>query len=215
MGIQKKIQKVKRHERSRSKKAELISAKGSILFCANEVYLDDILFSDFYTINDGDKTELGQLVYLGKTLQNKQAIVKVAKIVRSSIMDIIEKNGIIFVCFIPPTVERNVQFMEVFKKDLQLDLKEIKVLKVSGLTNVPQKTLRKPEDRIINAVNTIIVDPNQIIDGNVLIIDDVVESGTTLNETAHQILELAERKIQIVGYSVVGNLKWVDAMGEV
>ena len=57
-------------------------------------------------------------------------------------------------------------------------------MKVVGTTRIPQKTLRKLEDRIINAKQTIVVDPNQKINLNVLIIDDATGSGATLNEIA-------------------------------
>jgi sugar-specific transcriptional regulator TrmB len=197
------------------KKDGLISAKKSILSGNKKLYLDNIFFNNFYTIGHFGKTKLGQLVYLGKSSQNKALIIEIVKIVRPSILKLIEKYDIKFVCFIPPTIDRKLQFMEVFKKNLKLDLLEIKAIKVPSLTKVPQKTLRKLEDRIINANKTIAVSPNQEIDANVLIIDDATGSGATLNETASKIKNIAKGKIKIIGYSVIGSYKGFDIISEV
>jgi hypothetical protein len=42
---------------------------------------------------------------------------------------------------------------------LRLDLKEVLEVKISSATKVAQKTLRKLEDRIVNARNTTAVNP--------------------------------------------------------
>ena len=100
------------------------------------------------------------------------------------------------------------QILEVIKKIIWTpNLNEIKVDKIASVTKVPQKTLRKLEDRIINAKTTIIVPPNQQIDYNILIIDDATGSGATLNETAKKIRTIATNKIKIIGYSIVGSYK--------
>ena len=196
------------------KKGGLISAKKTILSGKKELYLDNIFFSDFYNLDHFGKTKLGQLVYLGKSSQNKELIREVAKIIKPAISGIIEKYDIKLVCYIPPTIDRKVQFLETLKKSLKINLPEIKAIKISSVTKVPQKTLRRLEDRIINAQTTIAVDPNQIINGNVLIIDDATGSGATLNETAKKIRNIADGKVKIIGYSVVGSFKGFDVISE-
>jgi len=74
--------------------------------------------------------------------------------------------------------------MRELLSNLNLNIDELIAMKVVGTTRIPQKTLRKLEDRIINAKQTIVVDPNQKINLNVLIIDDATGSGATLNEIA-------------------------------
>jgi DNA-binding Lrp family transcriptional regulator len=197
------------------KKDGLISAKKFILSGDKKVYLNNIFFSDFYNIAHFGKTKLGQLVYLGKSSQNKTLIAEIVKITRPSILKVIKKYNIKLICFIPPTIDRKIQFVDVFKKGLKLDLEEIKAIKIPNLTKVPQKTLRKLEDRIINANKTIAVNPNQKINSNVLIIDDATGSGATLNETAGKIRNITKQKIKIVGYSVVGSYKGFDVISEV
>jgi DNA-binding Lrp family transcriptional regulator len=197
------------------KNSGLISAKKTILSGGKALQLDNIFFSDFYTFDHFGKTKLGQLVYLGKSSQNKELIGEIAKNIRPAIEGIIEKYDIEFVCFIPPTIDRKVQFLDVLKKRLKLGLPEIVATKIPSVTKVPQKTLRKLEDRIINAKTTIAVNPNQQIGANVLIIDDATGSGATLNETAGKIRNVAKKKIKIIGYSVVGSYKGFDVISEV
>lgn len=199
----------------RLKRDGLISAKKIILSGKNDLYLDNIFFSEFYNFDHFGKTKLGQLVYLGKSSQNKELITEIAKIVRPAIRGIIEKYDIKLVCFIPPTIDRKVQFLDVLKNRLKLGLPEITAVKVPNLTKVPQKTLRKLEDRIINAQTTIAVNPNQIADSNILIIDDATGSGATLNETAKKIRGIVKENIKIIGYSVVGSFKGFDVISEV
>ena len=197
------------------KRDELISGKMSILSGSNKLYLDNIFFSDFYNIGHFGKTKLGQLVYLAKSSQNKALIAEIVKTIKPSISKLLGKYSIKFVCFIPPTIDRKLQFMDVFKKKLELSLIEIKAIKVPSLTKVPQKTLRKLEDRIVNAQKTIAISPNQEIDGNVLIIDDATGSGATLNEVAAKIKNIVKNDVKVIGYSVVGSYKGFDVISEV
>jgi len=197
------------------KKDGLISAKKTILSGKKELHLDNIFFSDFYNFDHFGKTKLGQLVYLGKSSQNKELIREVAKAIKPVIKGLIEKYNIKLICYIPPTIDRKTQFLEVLKRGLQLNLPEITAIKIASGTLVPQKTLRKLEDRIINAQATIAVNPNQKIAGNVLIIDDATGSGATFNETANKIRKIAKGNIKIIGYSVVGSFKGFDVISEV
>lgn len=199
----------------RMKKDGLLSAKKTILSGKKKLYLDNIFFSDFYNFDYFGKTKLGQLVYLGKSSQNKELISEIAKIIRPAIKNLIKKYEIKFICFIPPTIDRKVQFLEVLRHRLKLDLPEITAVKIPSLTKIPQKTLRKLEDRIINAKTTIAVNPNQVVDSNTLIIDDATGSGATLNETANKIRSIAKQGIKIIGYSVVGSFKGFDVISEV
>jgi predicted amidophosphoribosyltransferase len=197
------------------KKNGLISSKTTILSGENKLYLDDIFFSDFYTFGHFGKTKLGQLVYLGKSSQNKELITEIASIVKQDIQKLIDKYSIKFICFIPPTIDRKVQFLDVLQQKLKINLPVVKVSKVASDIKIPQKTLQKLEDRIINAKTTIVVKPSQEIDSNVLIIDDATGSGATINETAGKIRNITKKKIKIIGYSVVGSYKGFDVISEV
>jgi predicted amidophosphoribosyltransferase len=105
--------------------------------------------------------------------------------------------------------------MTILNHSLQINLPEITATKIPSLTKVPQKTLRKLSDRIVNAQSTIAINPNQNINGNVLILDDAVGSGATLNETARKIKNISMQKIKVYGYAVVGSRKGFDVISEV
>ena len=193
----------------------LFSAKKSILSSRKEKYLDDIFFADFYTFGHYGKTKLGQLVYLGKLSQDKKLIKEAAMSVKPLLKQLLEKEGIKMICYIPPTIKRRVQFMDILKKQLDLGLPEIRSAKVPD-AKVAQKTLKKLEDRIENARDTIAIFSDQKIVGNVLIIDDATGSGATMNETARKIKGVAgKKKIKVFGFSVVGSYKGFDVISEV
>lgn len=214
----------------RIKKNGLISAKKIILSGKHSLALNNIFFSDFYNIDHFGKTKLGQLVYVAKSSQNKALVGEIAEIIRPSLISLIKRYDIEMVCFIPPTIGRRVQFMDVLEKQLRLDVPKMKIMKVKTLTLIPQKSIRKLEDRIINASKTIALDPNQKIIGNVLIIDDATGSGATMNETAKKIRKIIDgqglqlkmvRKnskssaTKIYGYSIIGSYKGFDVISEV
>ena len=69
---------------------------------------------------------------------------------------------------------------------------------------IPQKSLKRPEDRIQNAKNTIFIREEAIHYNTVLLIDDFVGSGATLNETAIKLKTAWVRKI--IGFAFFGDL---------
>lgn len=207
------VKKLKTIEKVR--KNGLISGKKLVLSGKSQLELDDIFFSDFYNIDYFGKTKLGQLVYVGKSSQSKELIREIAKIIKPAVSHLLEKYNIGQICFVPPTIDRKVQFLDVLKKALKIELPEVMAIKVPSYTKVPQKSLRKLEDRILNARITIAVNPGQKIKSNVLIIDDATGSGATLNEVAKKIKNIAPKDIKIFGYSVVGSYKGFDIISEV
>lgn len=204
-------------EIAKFKRDGLISAKKLILSGkgGKDLALDNIFFSDFYTVGHFGKTKLGQLVYAGKSSQDRKLIGEIVELVKPAMRRLMEKYDIKMVGFVPPTIDRKVQFMDVFESKLGLDLVSLRISKSSGDIKIPQKTLRKLEDRIMNAKKTISVAPSQEIIGNVLIIDDATGSGATLNETARKVRAISGKKFKIFGYSIVGSYKGFDVISEV
>jgi predicted amidophosphoribosyltransferase len=148
-----------------------------------------------------------------KQSQNRKLIKELSEDIKKSINDLIERYGIDAVGFIPPTVKREVQFIKELEKYLQLKIKRISILKLKTEITVPQKTLNKLRDRQENAEKTIIVDE----DGKykkVLLIDDAIGSGATLNETAKKIKKNGVAN-EVMGLSITGSLKGFDVISEV
>ncbi len=211
-----KAQYIKRlKELNKLKKNGLLSGKDKILSGQKDLFIDEVFFSDFYTFNHFGKTKLGQLIYVAKNSQNVELIDEISTIIYQSIQYLIDKYAIKMICYIPPTIDRKIQIMHELENSLNIQLPKIKIEKVSSKTKIAQKTLKKLEDRIINAQKTISVNPIQEIIGNVLIIDDATGSGATLNETAKKIKLISKRKTKIIGYTVVGSYKGFDVISEV
>ncbi len=176
-------------------------------------YLNEIYYIDFYSIERFGKTKLGQLLLYGKQSGDKEIIKGVSKTVKPQIKKILKKHKIEAIGFIPWTVKREVQFMKEFEKHLNLNLVSLDIEKLKTEIMVPQKTLSKLDDRVENARETIIVKKSPNFQ-NILLIDDAIGSGSTLNETAKK---LKERGIaqKVFGLSITGSFKGFEIISEV
>ena len=104
--------------------------------------------------------------------------------------------------------------MKGLEKQLNLSVSTLSVTKVKTDIIIPQKTLPKLEDRIENARHTIIVDDTRKY-MNILLVDDAVGSGSTLNETARQIKDKGLVTGEIIGLAITGSFKGFDVISEV
>ena len=127
--------------------------------------------------------------------------------------NLIKKFSIQAVGFIPPTVKREIQLMRELEKQLHLSLPNLALVKVKTEVAVPQKTLTKLEDRIENAKNTIIADETRKY-GTVLLIDDALGSGATLNETARKLKKQGIAK-DVIGLAITGSFSGFEIISEV
>jgi hypothetical protein len=176
-------------------------------------YLNEIYYLDFYSIERFGKTKLGQLLLYGKQSGNKKLIKEIIEIVKPKIDKLIASKNIDAVLFVPWTVKREIQFMRELQKGLELRTPLVTIEKIQTDITVPQKTLSKLEDRIENAERTMIVtDKRQF--NRVLIIDDAVGSGATLNEIARQIKQKNIAK-NVIGLAITGSFKGFDVISEV
>jgi hypothetical protein len=175
--------------------------------------VDELYYSDFYAIERFGKTKLGVLLHIAKQTQNINLIREIVIHVKSSIEKLIQVDGITAVGFIPPSIKREIQFMQVFKDSLNLPLPHIDLVKAKGEIIIPQKSISKLEERIENARTTIMINDKRHFQ-HVLLIDDAVGSGASINETA---LKLKSRKLakKVTGYAITGSFKGFDVLQEV
>jgi DNA-binding Lrp family transcriptional regulator len=206
------IKTVKKYDRY--KKDGLIDGMYKLRSSFDNVGLDKMFYLDFYSIEIFGKTKLGQLLLYAKQSQNRQMINEVADFAKPQVERLIRKYKIDAVGFIPPTVKRELQFMNQFRERLSLNLKEVNLVKLKTPITVPQKTLTKIEDRIVNAKETIEVKAEGSFT-NILLIDDAVGSGSTLNEVAKKIRLKNLNKGLIVGLAVTGSFKGFEVISEV
>ena len=179
-----------------------------------DVFLDDLYYLDFYAIERFGKTKLGQLLLYAKQSQNRAQIKLLVEEIRPKIQYLLTLLEIDAVGFIPPTVKREVQLMSELAYQLKLIQPKISIIKIKTPIIIPQKTLNNLSDRTENARRTLIVNERNSYH-NILLIDDAVGSGATLNETARQIKEKNICKNRLIGLSITGSFKGFDVISEV
>ncbi|MCK5604702.1 HTH domain-containing protein [Candidatus Pacearchaeota archaeon] len=206
---EKTLQKYDKH-----KKDGVISGLQKMKKTFPRVYLDELYYLDFYAIERFGKTKLGQFLLYAKQSQNRAQIKELSSMVKARIQVIIKKHSIDAVGFIPPTVKREIQFMKELEKHLRVKQPCVSIVKVKTPVVVPQKTLNKIEDRVENARRTLIVDEKREYK-NILLIDDAVGSGATLNETAKQIKDKQICRGTLIGLAITGSFKGFDVISEV
>ncbi|MCF7820298.1 MAG: hypothetical protein K9M44_02395 [Candidatus Pacebacteria bacterium] len=170
------------------------------------IYLKKIFHRDFDALPVFGKTYLSQMIRIAKAGQENNAIMSdIVSNIQLSIDTIISKYSINAIGFVPPTIARRKQLMYFLAKKIKFDLPTILIEKAEGFAPVQQKSLKKIEDRVLNAKKTIMVNNGSIYD-NVLLIDDVTGSGATLNETAKKLIEQGIAK-NVYGFTVTGSAK--------
>ncbi|MCX6761572.1 MAG: hypothetical protein NTY33_01880 [Candidatus Moranbacteria bacterium] len=179
-----------------------------------DVHLDQLYYLDFYSLEIFGKTKLGQLLLYAKQSQDKNLMKELFFDIKPKIDRLIKEHNIDGVGFIPPTVKRKVQLMKELEKMLHPNIRKISIVKATNEIAVPQKTLSRLDDRVENARKTIIVNDSGQYD-NILLIDDAVGSGATLNETAAQIRKRKLCNGKIIGLAITGSLKGFDVISEI
>ncbi len=205
----------KLHQRYQSLKVDgLVSGKRRLKeVFGDKMCLEDVFYVDFYAWEIFGKTKLGQLLLFAKQSQDKKLVREVIEQIKPHVGRIIRNKRIDAIGFIPPTVKRQVQFMKIFQGLLKIELPEIEIVKIRTEIITPQKTLNKLEDRIENADSTMAV-TEAGSHGNVLLIDDAVGSGATLNQVACKLLRTGKAK-KVYGFGITGSLKGFDVISEV
>ena len=174
---------------------------------------DELYYLDFYAIERFGKTKLGTLLHFAKQGQNKKLMRELFEEIKPALHDLIRQNKIDSVGFIPPTIKREVQLMGYMEKQLNLPLPHFKIVKISGEIVVPQKALSRLEDRIANAKASLLPEDKRPFK-RLLLIDDAVGSGATINEVALKIKH-QNPKIKITGLAITGSYKGFEVIQEV
>jgi len=178
----------------------------------NEIGVDELFYLDFYAIERFGKTRLGTLMHYAKQGQNKELMKQIVDEIKQRIYNFISRENVDAIVFVPPTIARKIQIMSVLEKLLEIPLPIVKVNKIKTPITVPQKALSKIFERLANAKNTFVV-PAQSCYNHVLIIDDAIGSGATINEIA---LKIKHKRIasKISGLAITGSFKGFDVISE-
>lgn len=178
-----------------------------------KIHLDDILYLDFYAIERFGKTRLGTLLHYAKQGQNKFLMKILVNELKPKLDILLKKQKFDAIGFVPPTIRREVQLMKYLETHLKINLPKINIQKISGIIPIPQKSLNKIEERINNAENTFAVSET-VKYKHLLLIDDAVGSGSTLNQIAGKIKQKGIAK-RITGLAIVGSFKGFDVVTDV
>jgi len=173
---------------------------------------DELYYYDFYSIEVFGKTKMGQKLLYAKQSENQKLMKELSSTIKPALQDLIKRKSIDAVAYVQPTVPRKVQFMKVLQKELSLPVPMITITKVSTDIRVPQKTLKKLADRIENANETFVVESDTSF-RNVLLIDDAVGSGASINQVALKIKEKGLAK-RVIGFALTGSLNDFDVISE-
>lgn len=143
---------------------------------------------DYYNFEIFGKTKLGTQVVIAKQTGDKETILSLATKLEPVVKRIVSKYNIDAIAFTSPTIQRQNQLMTMLDNGLNIQIPRIKIHKVGAKILIAQKTLKRLDDRILNASQTFIVESDTQYQ-NVLIIDDALGSGATLNEIGKQIIQ--------------------------
>lgn len=177
-----------------------------------EIGVDHLFYLDFYAIERFGKTRLGTLMHYAKQGQNKSLMKIIVSEIKYRVANFINENQIEAIIYVPATIKRSVQIMEYFEKNLGISVPQIKVKKIRNSIVIPQKALSKLVERIENAKKTFYVGENNSYQ-KVLILDDAVGSGATINEIALKI-KTAGIAQEVYGLAVTGSFKGFDVISE-
>jgi orotate phosphoribosyltransferase-like protein len=134
--------------------------------------------------------KIAEIAFYAKQSQNKSLIKESLNLILPKLLCLIQREGFDAIAMTPWSIERKNQLLAYLRDAIIVSgLPFIQIVKYyeNGIT-IPQKSLKTREDRIQNARNTIYVhDPDIASYKKVILIDDFVGSGATMNETARKL----------------------------
>lgn len=169
-------------------------------------YLDKVLYADQYKYMDFGRGKLAEMTFYAKTSQNKNLISESLTEILPKLECLLAREYFDAIAITPWSIERKNQLLGALKKELLIfNLPFVNVIKYyEDSIAIPQKSLKTRAQRIENAKNTIFVDDKNVWNyKKVLLIDDFVGSGATLNETAKKLKD--EWIHHVTGFAFVGN----------
>jgi DNA-binding transcriptional ArsR family regulator len=169
----------------------------------DQCFLDNLYYSEFSAYEIFGRTNIYSMLLYAKTAQNKGLILELLQNIKDQIINLIIREKFDAVGFIPPSVPRKLQLQKEFEKFLNLPLPVIKINKIQSDIIIAQKTLKDPQDRIENSIKSFVVDDTRSFQ-NILLIDDFVGSGSSLNFTAQKVRVKIKDVQKVIGFAICG-----------
>ena len=179
-----------------------------------EVCLQGVVCAVPYAFPDFGKTKESILLSIAKD-GSKQGKVYADQLVSDflpTLVEYVKRVGFDAVAFVPPSASRLFQLMYMLRKRFSSisDLPIISIGKHHGDVPQQQKHLGSIADRLQNADFTFYVRPAKWSYDKVLLVDDFVGSGATMNQIAKKLIQQGAAK-KVWGIGIVGvrkGLRW-------
>ncbi len=196
------------------RKDELIEGTEKLARTFKDIYVDRLFYIDFYAIERFGKTRLGTLLLLAKQSQSKRVSKQLTQEIKPCLEKLIRQFDLDGIAFVPPSVPRQIQIMKEIKGAYAGVGKLIDIQRLTGDIVVPQKSLGKLSDRIANVHNGFAIKGGQTVK-HLLLVDDALGSGATLNEIAHVIKQKKLCTGKIIALTITGSPKGFEVIQEV
>ena len=142
------------------------------------------------------KYQISKQLFLAKQHQDKQYFKNLISLFYRNLECLLTTFDIDTIALTPPSISRKVQILDLVDQLLGRSIPRIPLVKYSpSKILISEKSLRRPEERIQNAKNTIFIREEDIDYNTVLLVDDFVGSDVTLNETAIKLKTAWVKKI--------------------
>lgn len=198
--------KIKKHIDATKNVCGVIDATEAFSRHVEKLHMQKVFYADQYNRMEFGRWKLAEMTFFAKQSQNKSLISECISAITLSIECLIKKNKIDAIAIVPPSIARTNQLLKILRQELvYLWLPFVNIIKYfPWKIPVPQKSLKSRDQRIRNAQQTIIVDDSSTNKKwRILLIDDFVGSGSTLNETAHKLKKAWAQ--YVVWFAFVGN----------
>lgn len=185
----------------------VLDAMGEFAKHVDAVALDALYYADQYRWNEFGRSKLAEMAFFGKQLQYRELLQQVMQMIVRKLECVIKTSHVDAIALTPPSIDRSVQLLDILDDVIaHISLPRVNLVKdYPTAIRIPQKSLRKRADRVRNAQKSIYVHDNHAKDyHHILLIDDFVGSGATLNETAKKLKIQGVEKV--TGFAIVGNL---------
>jgi len=170
--------------------------------------MDKLFYADQYKWMEFGRWKLAEMTFYAKQSQNIWLIKKSLDLIQNRLFCLISKTKPDAIAIAPHSIYRKNQLLKYLKyrlDELKIDFVWLEKYFPHKIP-IPQKSLKTREQRIQNAKKTIIISNPKTASKykRILLIDDFVGSGATLNETALKLKQNWSK--EIIWFAFVWNI---------
>lgn len=203
--------KIKKHIDKVKNSCGVIDATEAFSKHVEKLCMQKVFYADQYNRMEFGRGKLAEMTFFAKQSQNRNLIQQCISQILLNIECLTKQHKIDAIAIVPRSISRSNQLLKILKQELSyLWLHFVQIIKYfPWKIPIPQKSLKSREQRTRNAQETIIIDDKLLTKDSkspykrVLLIDDFVGSGATLNQTAQKLQTAGVQ--HIFWFAFVGN----------